>query len=722
MHRGSDRALRATRVICRRTIEVTWSAALLLGIAAAGQAQGRPATTSADTSRAIPLETIVVTAARSATSIETSAAAVTRIDRRQLEQLPLRTVADALAAVPGLAFLDFSGSGYDPQLTVRGFYGGGEAEYAVVLLNGVPVNRLETGRVEWDLIPVSTIETIEIVRGSSSALYGDAAVGAVINVITRQPSTERATLTLAAGQFGELEASGTASGQLGQRVLGVFGRVHRLDGYRAHSSRRATTVGGSYPLLQRTRTTLTLSSLHDWRRVEDPGPLAGFDLVRSRVQSAPFYRFDESNGQRHRLTVDGSSMLRARTRASGYLSGEHDRSDAVRTLRFAPDFADTKVRDVRATTLRGSIQLEHEGARPRWGTRLVAGSDFSAGRLATEYFDYLLGDSSTYRAATAARGESVARGEGSRATAAGFAHLELRPADAIRLSIGSRLDWLEDRWEPRGASVGDLVTATHLALSPKVGINLRYVSTGAHTGHAYAGASRAFKAPTPGQLFDPRPIPIPVEPYSTTISNALLDPQRGVNVEAGAYHTIDGLARAMSARVSLAAYQTDMRDELDFDFQTFRYVNLARSRHRGVETGLQLHHPSGSQAFVSYTAQAVTSRFGPNMGRFLRAVPGRHLTAGASLAHRSGLAANASVNRLWRIYLDDANAVQLPAFAQLDLRVSQRLDRYRVSLEVFNVLDRAFSPTGFPDPSGTELFYYHPAAGRRVRVGVSAGL
>ena len=722
IHSRNHRVLATARSTHRRLLDIAYCAAILLSTATAGRAQVASPSSPADTSRAVPLETVVVTATRSASAIETSTAAVTRLDRRELEQRPLRTVADALASVPGLAFLDFGGSGYDPQLTVRGFYGGGEAEYAVVMLDGVPVNRLETGRVDWDLIPVASIEAIEIVRGSASALYGDAAVGAVINVITRRPNSERASLTLAAGQLGELEASGTASMQVGDRALGVFGRVHRIDGYRAHSGRRASTFGGSIPLVQRAGTTVTVSSLHDWRTVEDPGPLTELDLVRSRVQSSPFYRFDESNGQRHRLTVDGSTRFGARTRASGYVSGEHDRSDAVRTLRFAPDFADSKVRDVRATAFRGSVQLEHDVARPRWGTRLVVGSDFSAGRLGTEYFDYLLGDSSTYRTADATRGESVARGDGTRATAAGFANLELRPHDAVRVSIGSRLDWLEDRWEPSGASAGDPVTATHLAMSPKVGVNVRYLHAARHTGHAYASAGRAFKAPTPGQLFDPRPIPIPVEPYSTTISNALLDPQQGVNVEAGAYHTVDGLPRAMAARVTLAAYQTDMRDELDFDFQTFRYINLARSRHRGLETGLQLRHPSGSEAFVSYTAQAVTSRFGQNSGRYLRAVPGRHLSAGASATHRSGLAATATVNRLWRMYLDDANAVELPAFAQVDLRVSQRVDRYRLALEVFNALDRRFSPTGFPDPSGSELFYYHPAAGRRVRVAVSAGL
>jgi len=58
------------------------------------------------------------------------------------------------------------GLGLDPQLTLRGFYGGGEAEYVVVLLDGRPLNGLESGLFDWDLVPLSALESIEVVRGA----------------------------------------------------------------------------------------------------------------------------------------------------------------------------------------------------------------------------------------------------------------------------------------------------------------------------------------------------------------------------------------------------------------------------------------------------------------------------------------------------------------------------------------------------------------------------
>ena len=84
----------------------------------------------------------------------------------------------------GFALLQLDGIGYDVQPIVRGFYGGGEAEYVLLMVDGQPINVLETGLVNWDQIPLAAIESIKILRGRASSLYGDAAIGGVINIVT----------------------------------------------------------------------------------------------------------------------------------------------------------------------------------------------------------------------------------------------------------------------------------------------------------------------------------------------------------------------------------------------------------------------------------------------------------------------------------------------------------------------------------------------------------
>lgn len=154
------------------------------------------------------IDPVVVTAERSTARLVTSTAAVSRVSADELRALPLRSVADALRAVPGITLVDTDGLGFDPQLMLRGFYGGGEAEYVPVLLDGRPLTGLQTGFYNWDLVPLPALESIEVVRGGASSLYGDAAVGGVINLVTRRGDRPGLRGSVSAGeQLGLLEGS-----------------------------------------------------------------------------------------------------------------------------------------------------------------------------------------------------------------------------------------------------------------------------------------------------------------------------------------------------------------------------------------------------------------------------------------------------------------------------------------------------------------------------------
>jgi vitamin B12 transporter len=192
-------------------------------------------------------------------------------------------------------------------------------------------------------------------------------------------------------------------------------------------------------------------------------------------------------------------------------------------------------------------------------------------------------------------------------------------------------------------------------------------------------------------------------------------------MEAGLYHQAELVAGALGAELSLAAYQMDMRDELDFDFQSFRYINIGRSRHRGVESGLRLYGAGATGAFVNYTLQSVTSRLGEHEGKYLKAIPRHILRTGASTSHTSGLGASLTATSAWGIYLDDANTITLPGYTRVDAGLSYPIRRVRLSVEVFNLLDREYSTTGFPDFAGSGEIFYFPAAGRVIQVGMSMG-
>ncbi len=80
-------------------------------------------------------------------------------------------------------------SGTSNKVVMRGF--GGTTEGRVLLLiDGVPMNDLYGSDLEWNKIPVSNIQRIEVVKGATSALYGSGAMGGVINIITKNPTNE----------------------------------------------------------------------------------------------------------------------------------------------------------------------------------------------------------------------------------------------------------------------------------------------------------------------------------------------------------------------------------------------------------------------------------------------------------------------------------------------------------------------------------------------------
>ncbi len=674
-----------------------------------------------DTSRAPVLDPLVVTAERTGTPLGASTAAVTRISGADVARIPGPTLASALERVPGFAVLDFDGSGRDPQLVVRGFYGGGEAEYVVVLVDGRPINQLQTGLVPWDALPPpSAVQSMEVVRGGESALYGDAALGAVINVITRGgASAAPVRWEGSAGAFGSWSADADATAAVGGHDVTASAGFDRTGGFRAHGTRDAFRARVDAPLVSNPGTTLTLGLRSFIRAYDEPGPLLDSLLAQDRTASGALFRFDHTHDASNAVSLTGARRLGARMRFTASLTGEWRNTDAVQTLALAPGYGDTQQRRAGNQRADASVQFEIDGG-PRSGDgRLVIGAEAGRGTLDSRYYAVQSGGQSDYLASTGTPGPLDASGTSARSAAALYGEYSIRLAAPVRLLIGSRYDWLRDTFDPRAPDSGSVVVASHGALSPQAGLNITYHTSTTGNGSVYLTAGRSFKAPTLDQLFDQRPIPVPFPPYSLTTSNPLLRPQSGTSVEAGLYQ--DRRSSSLGISASLSIYQMDMKDELDFDLQTLRYVNIGSSRHRGIEAGLVLSGPGGTSLFANYALQAARSESGDNAGRYLKAIPRHTLSGGASITLLSRLDASAMVTTIGGAYIDDANTIALPAFTRVDARASYPVGAVQIVLEARNVFDAHYNTTGYLDPSGSGNAYFYPAAGRAVSVGLRGG-
>jgi outer membrane receptor protein involved in Fe transport len=163
----------------------------------------------------------------------------------------------------------------------------------------------------------------------------------------------------------------------------------------------------------------------------------------------------------------------------------------------------------------------------------------------------------------------------------------------------------------------------------------------------------------------------------------------------------------------------DLRDELDFDLETFRYQNIGKSRHRGIEAGVDLRAAAPFGAFVRYTLQAATSRVGEYLGSYLKAIPRHFVVAGIDAGGDAGLAGSVVATNAMDIYLDDANTIELPDWTRFDAKLSYRIGNTGAFVQVANLFDAEYSTTGFPDSADPSVIHYYPAAGRTLRVGLS---
>jgi outer membrane receptor protein involved in Fe transport len=691
----------------------------LAALAGASTAYGQP--TLHDSTRASALGTVVVTAERTSTSLASSIAAVTRLPAADLALTPRATLADVLQRAPGFAVIGLDGLGFDPQVMVRGFYGGGEAEYVVVLIDGRPVNQLQTGLVAWDVLPpLASIEAVEIIRGSASPLYGDAAIGGVINVITRtQDASPALRWDASGGTFGTLRASGDVASVPGAGNLAIGSGIDRTRGSRDHAGRTAGRIRGSIAFANGADAQLGLTARSHWRKLDEPGPLLESLMDEDRASSDTLFRFDHTSDRSHALTLDGRRRLGARVQLSGSLGGEIRNTDAVRTLALAPGFGDTKLREASNRRAAGTIQLEIAES-PLPGTDwIVVGAELGHGMLGSKYYQVAGGSRDDYATASGERGDLDAAGDSRRTIGSLHAQYNLRPSDGMRLAFGARFDAVRDHFTPDSPGDAERADGSHTAFSPRFGLNLRYLNRQRSHGNAYVAISSSFKAPTLDQLYDLRTVPIPFPPFAIRTSNPDLEPQRGTSLEAGLYHSAE-LFSALRANATISVYHMAMRDELDFSVEEFRYLNIGRSRHRGVEAGATV---AGARAstFANYTLQVVTSRSGDHTGNRLKAIPRHTVTGGVSLQPWRKLETSVTVASVRGIFLDDANTVEVPGFTRLDARLAYGLRGVTVFVDVRNLLNARYSSTGFLDPAGSGEPYFHPAAGRVIELGVRGG-
>lgn len=106
---------------------------------------------------------------------------------------------DLLNLDPALTLQTRAPGGFMADLSIRGAQFG----QTLVLLNGFRLDSVQTGHFNLDLpLPMEAVSTMEVLKGSGSALYGSDAIGGVVNVITKPSDENQFRVLGGAGNFG----------------------------------------------------------------------------------------------------------------------------------------------------------------------------------------------------------------------------------------------------------------------------------------------------------------------------------------------------------------------------------------------------------------------------------------------------------------------------------------------------------------------------------------
>lgn len=172
-------------------------------------------------------DTMVVTASRFEQPVTTVLAPVSVLTRDDLEALQAKSLVDALKTLPSIEIGQTGGRGQQASIFLRGT----NSSHVLVLVDGVRLPRTMMGTVDFNMLPLNSVERIEVIRGSGATVYGSDAIGGVINIITRNKG-ESKRFSIGAGSNDYVQSSIGITTQVTDSLsLQLDGGWENTDGY-----------------------------------------------------------------------------------------------------------------------------------------------------------------------------------------------------------------------------------------------------------------------------------------------------------------------------------------------------------------------------------------------------------------------------------------------------------------------------------------------------------
>lgn len=668
-------------------------------------------------------QTMVVTAAPTTVSELDTPAAVSVVNGDEMRQAaPRVNLSESLGAVPGLQVQNRQNYAQDLQLSIRGF--GSRSTYGVrglrIYVDGIPAT-MPDGQGQTSNIDIGSVDTIEVLRGPFSALYGNSS-GGVINV-TSQTGTQPPTVEASSyyGSFGTWHYGMKATGAVGDGSHAgdvdytVSTNRFTTHGYRDHSGARKNLANArlGVRINDVSKLTLLLNSVDI--KANDAGGLTA-DEWRDNPRQSP--RGDQYN------TRKNTRQTQAGLRYERQLSAQDDLS----VMMYAGERETTQFQSIpRAPQLKpshagGVIDLtrHYQGIDTRLTHRgellvpvtLTAGLDYenmSERRKGYENFVMVNGAPQYGEQGALRRNERNLMWN-----VDPYLQTQWQLTDKLSLDAGVRYSsvWFDSNdyyiTPGNGDDSGDASYHKWLPAG-----SLKYALTDAW--NVYISAGRGFETPTINELS-----------YRADNQSGLnfgLKPSTNDTVEIGSKTRIgNGLLTA-------ALFQTDTDNEIVVDSSSggrTSYKNAGKTRRQGMELGLDQQFGESWRLKAAWTWLDATYRTNVcgdascNGNR----IPGIARNMGyASFGYQpeQGWYAGSDIRYMSDIMANDENTAKAPSWTVVGLTTGYKWSYGRMDMDLFgrvdNLFDREYVGSVIVNESNGR--YYEPAPGRNYGIGLN---
>ena len=683
------------------------------------------------------LESVVVTATRTERRLGTIPASVNVVTSEVLKASPAVIVDDALRAVPSFSlFRRTSAIAAQPTtqgVSLRGIGPSGQSR-TLVLLDGVPFNDPFGGWVYWTRVPMLSVDQIEITEDAASSLYGNIAMGGVINIVTARPSARMVQFQSQYGSRSTPKADLFAADRWGRLGAAIEASAFDTKGFPIVAARERGPIDNNADV--------------EYANVTGKVEFDPSDRVHTFLRASRFSenRTNAKVGEVNSTTWQAASagvqaQLPDSSTVSAHVFGDRQRS-AFNFLAVT-----------NAATTRNAVRLATDqrvptngiGGMAQWtkvfGTRHVvsAGTDYRRVDGDSEEDAYVAAVPTVITGVTQAATKSLRRVSGGTQRSVGaFVSDIITPTSNLVLTLSARID----RWKnydghnletsvatglPTANYRDDLPVVTDTVVSPRVAA--LYHLTDSVT--AWGAFNTGFRAPTLTELY--RQFSVGAV---TTRPNAELGPER---LKGGEFGLNVAPVRNLTARFTLFDNRVkNPVSNVTLSATLAQKQNLGRTRIRGVQSDVEYRITPTLRvtgAYI-YNEATVTDGGAANaalVGKALAQVPKHRGSLQVFWADPRVATLALSVQMQGMQYNDDQNVqfipaatlteagydadfgAGLPGYTAVDVTASRALGRmFEVFIGAQNVFDAEYFVQTNPSTIGTPRLVH---GGLRVRFG-----